>query len=124
MLVKTNKIIEIIQGEKVVFDVFLTDEDGRPFDLTSFDTFRFAAKKTNNLYLLLTQVAVAGSSIQKKTGVSDQLGHLVVTISETDTALLATGFRLDFEIKIDNGVTANPKKAIFEDVLDVAKSNT
>lgn len=121
-MMKSQKI-SLIQGERVVFALFLQDDDGHPFDLTSFNQFSLSLPKTDGSILTITQAGVdPASKIILFPGTDAEVGKLEVTISQTDTVLLKIAEKQDIQLLLNNSGTPNPRKVIFADVLDVLKS--
>jgi len=107
-----SKPIVITQGEKAEFDVFLKNENGRPFDLTSFNTFKVCLD-TGGVSLTVTQVANGNGSVVSKVS-PDVLGNLRVVVGPVDCETLKVGDLTDIGIELDNSVTPNKKRLIIE----------
>ena len=107
-----SKPIVITQGEKAEFDIFLKNENGRPFDLTAFNTFKVVLDK-DGTNLTLTQVANGNGSVVAKIS-PDVLGNLRVTVGPTDSNTLKLGELTNLGIELDNSSTPNKKRLIIE----------
>lgn len=101
-----EQIIVITTGEDAEFDIYLTNTQGRPIDLTAYDEFKFCVP-TDAGILTLTNVANANGSIIEKVA-PDVLGHLKVTIDRLDTANLSQVYGQDFDIEW--GITGGDRK--------------
>lgn len=107
-----SKPIVITQGEKAEFDVFLKNENGRPFDLTAFNTFIVCLHK-DGATLSITQAANVNGSVVSKIA-PDVLGNLRVVVGPVDSESLKVGDLTDIGIELDNSVTPNKKRLIIE----------
>lgn len=119
-LVLEQKPISISRGSDVSFDLFLYDEDFRPFDLTLFDKFSVCIKSKNatNDILTITETVNAAGSIAVKQA-PNELGHIIVTIKAADVNLLETKAKQDIDIKVDNAGTPAPRTFRFNNILEV-----
>lgn len=115
-----SDVLEIYKGEDVTFDIYLYDEDGRPFPLTSYNKFRVAIKGSGTNIVTVNEVDDNGSIVVLQAPAD--LGHLQVTIKAAKTALLQAADKLiDVDLEL-NHTSPNPKKKRFENVLLVKES--
>lgn len=103
----SQKVAQIIKGEKAEFTIKLLDSNDDPYDLTSFDEFKVCLLKDDKSILEITDVA-SGDSVVAVDG-SSVKGKLLVTIDAADTALLKADDDADVDGLINNATTPNPK---------------
>ena len=113
----SQQLIEVVRGEEVKFDIFLYDEDGRPFPLTAYDDFKVCLKKKTGV-LEVTHVANANGSVVAKQA-PDELGHLQVTIKAADSLDLKADRTSDIQLVLSNQATPAPRIKVFENALSV-----
>ena len=112
-------MINITQGENKTFTVTVRDQDGNPFDLTTFTKFKVCLLLVDGAtYLEVTEVANANGSVVAILG-NPILGKLQVTLNFNDTASLFVGTGLDVGLVLNNAGETDPRPKRGEGVLNV-----
>lgn len=110
---------KIYKGSDRDVNVTIRDQNGDPFDLTNIThiTACFDAADGTKVQFTLadTEIAINGNAV---------LGKLIITMSDTKTALLEAGERVDFEVILDEGVhpTGIRKYAQFKQLIDIIET--
>jgi len=107
-------MLTIVKGSDRTFDIYLVKEsDGRPYDLTDWTAIKARFLNADATILEVdtdSEISVVGRV---------ELGHIRITLSDTQTGSLAEADRGDIEIEVVKSSTTN----IFqlEDVIKVVK---
>lgn len=104
--------VTVIQGEDRTLNLYVTDKNDKPFDLTGLTAAELRIVKTDGTALTKT----IGSGL---TLVSAGAGHISAVLTDADTALIKSGDKQTFDLVLDFGTTR--RKVIFEKQLTVKK---
>lgn len=88
---------EIIQGSDRTLQLTMRDSNGDGIDLTNETEITVRFKKTDGTWLEKT---MTGSDV---TVTNAKLGKISVDLTDTETALIEAGQKVDFHVYLDNG---------------------
>ena len=118
--------IEIIRGRSKVIDIYLTDEEGRPIDLTAMTEFKCKVHATTGVPVEISltglEVVLVGSAV---------LGHVQAKFTSVKTALMglssdngsigqdAPYSDLQIEVTLTGNADFNPLIEIIDQSLNI-----
>lgn len=109
-----SKSIDIIQGQDASINLFLIyKETKRPYSLVGATEIEVRIPQTSGV--LVKKLSLVGLSIVG----AEELGHILVPLSETETALLKAATAQAIFVQVDKG--ADRKKFNKAGILNVSK---
>jgi hypothetical protein len=103
---------EIVQGSDRILKLTIRDKNGDPYDLTSNTEITAKFTKTDGSDLEVTKTGGAVTIIG-----NELLGKIQVSLTDTQTAEIEAGIKIDFVVIIDKGT--DRKICRFNQQIDV-----
>ena len=109
--------VTIIKGEQKKYSIRLTDKNGAPFDLTTYDLQKVCIRTAQG-EVSITETPNPNGSVVNIIG-DPVLGELEVLMQPADTNALNEGSRQTIDVEIDISSTPSPRRSKLEEVLTV-----